>query len=394
MTYPTVRIRPGHDKRFRGGSPWLYSNEIDMDEGVRALEPGSIVRVMAGPGKIMGVAHFNPRSLIAARLLTRNKDATIDEAFIRYRLERALALRDRLYERPFYRLVHAEGDGLPGLVVDRYGEVIVLQVNSAGMQAMLPAIIAALVALLEPRAIFARNDSPVREHEGLELENELVYGELPDPVVLEENGLSFVTDIAAGQKTGWYFDQRDNRAFVGRLARDASVLDLYAYGGGFAANALAGGARSALAVDRSADALACARQSAERQGVGDRLELRQADVFKEAGALADAKARFDVVVADPPPFVPTKKDLASGLKGYRKLARLSAALVREPGFLVIGCCSHHVGRDAFRAEVRAGVKAAGRGGRVIRLAGAGPDHPIHPDLPETAYLKLLVLALD
>ena len=394
MSYPTVRIQPGRDKRLRGGSPWIYSNELVIDEAAKGLEPGALVRLVSANNKTMGVAHLNARSLIAARLLTRNKDAVVDEAFLRHRIERALALRERIYDRPFYRLVHAEGDGLPGLVVDRYGSVLVVQTNTAGMQSMQALVMGVLEQCLQPEAIIARNDSPARTLEGLPAERGVLKGGTIDSTHVDEGGLTFEINLQESQKTGWYFDQRENRQFVRSLAKDLSVLDLYSYAGGFALNAIAGGARNAVAVDSSSGALAIATRSAELQGVGDRLETRRSDVFKEADALSGQKRRFDLVIADPPPFVRSRKDLAAGLKGYRKLSRMAAALVSEPGFLAVGCCSHNVSMEAFRDEVRAGTRAAGRGGRIIHSSGAGPDHPIHPCLPETAYLKFLVMALD
>ncbi len=392
--YPTIKIQRGHDRRQKAGAPWLFSNELRLDEAARRLPAGSIVRLMAPTGKIVGVAHFNPHSLIAARLLTRNKDAVIDQAFLERRLARALSLREKLYDRPYYRLIHAEGDGLPGLVVDRYGSLLVVQLNTAGMVALEAEVCTALRQVTGVGTILARNDSPGRSLEGLPEETRVIEGTVPDQVLVDENGLSFVTNPAAAQKTGWYYDQALNRAFAARLARDARVLDLYSYAGGFALTCLAAGARSALAVDRSAAALALAQASAARQGVADRFATRTAEAFAAIDALAGEKARFDLVIADPPAFVPAKKDLAAGLRGYRKLAREAAGLVGEAGFFVIACCSHNVCLDAFAAEVTAGIRAAGRGARQIYQAGAAPDHPIHPALPETAYLKCLAYALD
>ncbi len=394
MTYPTIKIARGHDRRQKAGSPWLFSNELRMDDAAKALPAGSIVRLMAPTGKIVGVAHFNPHSLIAARLLSRNKDAVIDRAYLERRIARALALRERLYDRPFYRLIHAEGDGLPGLVVDRYGDHVVVQLNTAGMMALAADVTAALDAALAPASILARNDSPGRSMEGLAEEVRVLKGEVPERVVVEENGLVFVTDPRAAQKTGWYYDQSMNRAFAARLARDARVLDLYAYAGGFALTCLARGAKSALAVDRSTAMLALADASATQQGVAQRFSTRTAEVFPAIEALAAEKARFDLVIADPPAFVRAKKDLAVGLRGYRKLARDASALVAEAGFFVMACCSHNVSPDAFAHEVTAGIRAAGRGARLLYQAGAAPDHPVHPALPETAYLKCLAFALD
>ena len=393
-SYPTIKIARGHDRRQKAGAPWLFSNELKMDDAAKALPSGSVVRLMAPTGKIVGVAHFNAHSLIAARLLSRNKDAVIDRAFLERRIARALALRERLYDRPFYRLVHAEGDGLPGLVVDRYCDLLVVQLNTAGMVAMESQITAALEAVLSPATILARNDSPGRSMEGLAEEVRILRGEVPERVLVEENGLAFVTNPAAAQKTGWYYDQSMNRAFAARLAKGAKVLDLYAYAGGFALTCLAHGAKSALAVDRSAPMLALADASAVEQGVADRFSTRVGEVFPVIEGLAADKARFDLVIADPPAFVRAKKDLAVGLRGYRKLARDASGLVGEAGFFVMACCSHNVSPEAFAEEVTAGIRAAGRGARLLYQAGAAPDHPIHPALPETAYLKCLAFALD
>lgn len=394
MSYPTVRIQPGKDKRYRSGSPWLFSNELVMDDHAKAIGPGSLVRVMDGHGKTLGVAHFNPHSLIAARMLTRNKDAEIDKGFLVHRLKRALGLRDRLYPAPDYRLIHAEGDGLPGLVIDRFGSAVSVQLNTAGMQEMQPLIVAALDEVIAPDCILLRNDAPVRQLEGLKQYVEVIKGSLPERLSLKENGLEFRAALGSGQKTGWYFDQRDNRLAAARFAKNAHVLDLYAYGGGFGLMCLASGAQSAVCVDRSSSALELARESARVQGVADQLKTEEADSFAAIGSLIDAKRRFEVVIADPPPFVRSKKDLAAGLKGYRKLARGSAALVSEGGVLVIACCSHNVLPEIFRQEVWAGIKAAGRGGRLLDQRGASCDHPIHPGLPETAYLECLTFMLD
>jgi 23S rRNA (cytosine1962-C5)-methyltransferase len=394
MTYPTIKILPGQDRRMRTGSPWLFSNELRMDAEAKAVPPGSLVRLMAPSGKTLGVAQFNPHSLIAARMLTRNKDAEIDRRFVARRIARALQLRERLFDTPHYRLIHAEADGLPGLVVDRFGDTLVAQINTAGMQALEGQIVEALEEVVAPRTIIARNDSPSRQLEGLDTEVKALKGELGAPIELVENGLTFVTDPAGGQKTGWFYDQRVNRLFAAQLARGEAVLDVYSYCGGFALAAAAHGATAVTGVDSSAAALELAAASARRQGRGAEAGFVRAEAFAFLDAAAQEKRRFGVVIADPPAFVKSRKDLGSGLKGYRKLARMSAALVTEPGFLCLGCCSHHVGQEEFATEAWAGIREAGRGGRLIRSAGAGPDHPIHPALPETAYLKFLTYALD
>jgi 23S rRNA (cytosine1962-C5)-methyltransferase len=349
---------------------------------------------MAPSGKMLGVAQFNPHSLIAARLLTRNKDAEIDRAFVARRVARALQLRDRLFDRPCYRLVHAEADGLPGLVVDRFGDTLVVQFNTAGIDALTPQVVAALEEVVRPRAIVARNDGPSRQLEGLSLEVKALKGELPERLELVENGLTFVADPGGGQKTGWFYDQRANRAFAAGLAKGQDVLDVYTYCGGFALNAAAAGASSVTAVDSSAHALELAAASAARQGTAGIATFAKAEAFSFLERAGADKRRFGLVIADPPAFVKGRKDFGAGLKGYRKLAWMAASVVAEPGFLCLGCCSHHVSVEQFATEAWHGIREAGRGGRLLLTAGAGPDHPVHPALPETAYLKFLTYALD
>lgn len=395
MTYPTIHVLKGHDARLRSGHPWLFSNELRIDEAAKAIEPGSPVRLMAPNGNIMGVAQFNPHSLIAGRLFSRNKDAVIDKAFLKRRIERALALRSRLFDKPFYRLVHAEGDGLPGLVVDRFGtDCLVVQLNTAGIDRLREPLVAALKEVTGVANVLARNDTPVRRLEGLGERVETLDGTVPERLWIEENGLSFLIDPYGGQKTGWFYDHRLNRAFVRGLARGLDVLDLYSHSGGFGLMALAGGAKRALLVDRSKGALDLAAEGAARQGVADRLEGMEGEAFRLTEQLAVEKRRFGLVIADPPAFVKSKKDRPQGLRAYRKLAREGAALVTEPGILCLACCSYNVSAADFAAEAWGGIKAAGRGGRLLHTAFAGPDHPVHPALPETGYLKFLVYALD
>jgi 23S rRNA (cytosine1962-C5)-methyltransferase len=394
MSHPTIRILPGHDKRLRGGGPWLYSNEVQMDRAAKEVPPGTVVRLVSHDGKAMALAQLNPHSLICARVLTRNTEAAIDARFLARRLERALALRTRLFEAPYYRLVHAEADSLPGLIADRYGDILVLQINTIGMSRLEAELLEAVEQVLAPQAILLRNDSAIRTLEGLPEEVRLVKGQVPARVELEEGGLPFLADLLQGQKTGWFYDQRPNRAFAARLARGQRVLDLYSYGGGFGLQALAGGAEEALMVDRAEAALALARASAERQGVGERCRVLKKEVFEACEELAEEKARFGLVIADPPAFVKSKKDLAVGLRGYRKLARQAATLVAEGGFLCLASCSHQVGEEDFGREVFAGIRAAGRGARLLYRGFAGPDHPVHPALPEGAYLKFHAYALD
>ncbi len=393
-TYPTVTLLPRHARRVASGHPWVYSNEIRMTPEAKALPPGNLVRLVTDAGETLGIAGFNPHSLVAARLLERSGKAVIDAGFLVARIRRCLVLREKLYAAPCYRLVHAEADGLPGVIVDRFGDALAVQLNSATMELLRAALLQALDEVLAPRTIVLRNDSPVRALEGLAREVEVVRGDAAEPVTLTEDDARFLADLTGGQKTGWFFDQRDNRSFVAGLARGSRLLDLYAHSGGFALRSAVGGARQVFAVDSSADALALAERSATLNGVADRCTFVRADAFAEMERLKSTQGRFDIVVADPPAFVKTKKDLGSGSRGYRKMVRLAARLVAPGGFLFVASCSHHVSGDLFDEQVRRGLGDARRSGRVLRRAGAGPDHPVHPWLPESAYLKARVLQLD
>jgi len=391
---PSVTLLPGRHKRGEGGHPWIYSNEVRIDAAAKVLSPGTLVTMRRADDSALGVAMFNPHSLVAARLLDRDAGRAIGRRFFARRFERALRLRDRLFELPYYRLVHAEADGLPGLVVDRFAGVLVAQFNAAGIARFEPLVLEVLDSLLAPEAVLLRNDSPARVLEGLPSETRVAKGTVDGPVVVRENGIEFLADPLAGQKTGWFFDQRDNRQFVAALARNARVLDLYCFTGGFALQAAVAGTATVLGIDSSAAALELAASAADRNGVGEICEFRRGDVFREAARLAAAGERFDIVIADPPAFAKSRKDVPAALRGYRKLARLAASVTNGGGVLFLACCSHNVTEAEFAEAVRRGLGDAGRGARILRIAGADADHPIHPALPETAYLKAMTLALD
>lgn len=391
---PTIQLKPGTHRRAMGGHPWVYSNEITMTAEAKALPPGTLVRLLAHDGRPLGTAMFNPHTLIAARLIAAEPDAAIDRDFLARRLEQAKALRDRLFGTPHYRLIHAEADGLPGAVIDRYGDVVVLQLNSAGMDALAGELTAAIETVLAPAAILLRNDSGARTLEGLPLETRWLKGERAGPIEIRENGARFLADLREGQKTGWFFDQRENRAGVAALAAGQRMLDLYCYGGGFAIQAALAGATEAIGIDRSEPALALATEAAALNGVAERCRFARGEVFAELDRLRDGGQRFGIVVADPPAFVKSKKDIGAGSRAYRKLARMSASVVAPGGFLFIASCSHNMETGAFAEEVRRGVQDAGRSARILRRSGAAADHPVHPALPESAYLKAELLQLD
>ncbi|KAF0104661.1 MAG: 23S rRNA (cytosine1962-C5)-methyltransferase [Rhodospirillaceae bacterium] len=388
---PTVILRAGEDRRVRAGHPWAFSNEILMDADAKAIPAGSLATLRAPGGEPLALVTFNPHSLIAARVLSTNPEAQVDALFIGRRLTQAAALRDRLVGVPYYRLIHAEADGLPGVIIDRFGDAFVVQVNTAGMDALTPVLLEALEAEFSPTTIILKNDSPVRELEGLKREVVVAKGQAGS-IELIENDARFVADLSEGQKTGWFYDQRDNRRFMAGLAKDARVLDAYCYSGGFGVLAATRGATSVVCLDRSQPALNAAQQAAALNGVDKIVSFRKGEVFE---TLEKEKPRsYEVVICDPPAFVKSRKDLKTGAQGYRKLVRLAAPLVTKGGFFFVASCSHLVDPPLFAEQVRRGLRDAERSGRILLSSGAALDHPVHPNLPETAYLKAMVLQLD
>jgi 23S rRNA (cytosine1962-C5)-methyltransferase len=375
---------------LRAGSPWAFSNEIATTPELRHIPPGSLVRIEGDDRWRYGTFTFNPHSLIAARLCDRDPAAVIDLDWLRARLESAIELRRRVCDTPFHRLVHAEADRLPGLVIDRFGEVAVMQANTAGMDRLTPLIVEALTSLLPLAAVVARNDAPARRHEGLAEEVKLLRG-ADATATVTEGGVCFPVDLLGGQKTGWYFDQRPNRDRVAGLAPGARVLDVFSHTGGFGLRCAAASAASVTLVDTSAPALERAMQAAELNGIAARVQMRREDGFEAMTRLRETGEHFDVVVCDPPAFAKSRKDAEAGLRAYGRMARLGAALVEPGGFLFVASCSHHAPAEAWATQIASGLLKARRDGRVLFTGGAGPDHPVHPHLPETGYLKAQLL---
>lgn len=387
----TVKLRPGKGRRLAQGAPWAFADEIAMDRRTRKLPPGALVRLVEGE-RALGLAAFNPESQIAARLIDPDPEAMVDEDWFAARLARALALRERLYDGPFYRLVHAEGDGLPGVVIDRYGGAAVVQPNAAWADRLIGPMADALADVTGSATIIVNAASRARGLEGLNERVEVLRGTLDGPVEVPMNGALYLADLMGGQKTGLYYDQRENHAFVRRIARGARMLDVFAHVGGFGLAALAGGAAGVVALDSSAPALELADEAARRMGVADRYEAQRADAFHALAGLGGE--RFDIVICDPPAFAPSKQAVPQGLRAYEGLARLVAPLVAPGGIVGLCSCSHAVGVDAFHRACVAGLRRAGREGALIRSGRAGPDHPVHIGLPETGYLKALFYRLD
>lgn len=392
---PTVRLRPKAEARaLRHGFPWVYADELVTDRRTQGLIPGTIARLEDAERQPLGTVTVNPKSKIIARMLDRDAAAVIDRDWIAARLTRALTLRDRLYDAPFYRLVHAEADGLPGVVIDRFGDAAVVQPNAAWAEAMIGDLAEALAAVTGVTTIVKNGTGRARGLEGLAEETLVVLGALHGPVPVPMNGATYMADLLGGQKTGLFFDQRPNHAFAASLAKGARVLDVFSHVGGFALAALAAGAGSALAVDASAPALDLAAAGAAASGRADRFSTRKGDAFAVMEALAGEGATFDLVVCDPPAFAPSKPALQAGLRAYERVAKLAAPLVAPGGFLGLCSCSHAVDLAQFRNASARGIGRGGRRSQLLHTGFAGPDHPQLPQLAESGYLKALFFRLD
>jgi 23S rRNA (cytosine1962-C5)-methyltransferase len=389
-----LRLRPGCDRRLRGGHLWVYSNEVDIAHSpLKDFSPGDPVLLEDSRGKPLAIAYVNPNTLICARILSRNYRQQADRQLIRQRVESALQLRQSLYPQPFYRLIYGDSDGLPGLVVDRYGTVLVLQVNTAGMERMLDDIIAVLQATVKPAAIVLRNDAAMRKLEGLDSYVRLAAGELEEPVLITENDTEFAVPVLDGQKTGWFYDHRLNRYATQRLARGARVLDVCSYIGGWGVQAAVAGAREVLMLDSSASALQLALENAERNGCGASCAVHEGNAQQAMRELYQEGRRFDLVVLDPPAFIKRRKDVRQGLQGYHRINELAMRLVEPGGYLVSASCSMHLTEESLMDVVRASGRQSQRDVRIIGRGYQGPDHPVHPAIAETAYLKTLFCQL-
>ncbi|WP_411572324.1 RSP_2647 family RNA methyltransferase [Thioclava sp. A2] len=395
MTRPVVRLRPKAEARaIRHGFPWVFADELVVDRRTKGMEPGTIATLEDAERRPLATVTVNPNSKIIARVMDRDAEAEIDRAWLVARLTHALALRERLFDQPFYRLVHAESDGLPGVIIDRFGDAAVVQPNAAWSEAMIDDLAAALIAVTGVTTIVKNGSGRARSLEGLTEETALMQGELDAPIPVSMNGATYMADILGGQKTGLFYDQRPNHAFAARLAKGARVLDVFSHVGGFALACLAGGAQSALAVDASAPALGLATKGAGAMGAADRFATRQGDAFATLEALAAEGAQFDVVICDPPAFAPAKPALQAGLRAYERVARLAAPLVAPGGFLGLCSCSHAADLTQFRAASSRGIGKGGRRAQLLHTGYAGPDHPTLPQLAETGYLKSLFFRLD
>jgi len=392
VTGNVLRLAKNQDRRLRAGHVWVYSNEVDTAQTpLKAFTPGQPVQIENAQGKWLGSGYVNPGSLICARIVSRDRSVAVDGSLLVHRLKVALSLRERLYSRPYYRLLFGEADGVPGLVVDRYGDYVAVQVTTAGIEALRDELVAALVKVLKPRGVVLRNDSSIRELEGLDRYVELAHGEVPARVPIEEGDSRFEVSLYEGQKTGWFFDQSANRdAFVRHVA-GRRVLDVCSYVGAWSVRAAMAGAEAVTAVDVSAAALEQVNDNAARNGVGNRVATLHGDAFGVMRDLRADREQFDIVVLDPPAFIKRRKDQKEGLLAYRRLNEAALRLLGRDGLLVTASCSFHLNRDELLRTVQQAARHSDRSLQMLQYGQQSPDHPVHPAVPETAYLKAYTL---
>ncbi|MFC5694908.1 class I SAM-dependent rRNA methyltransferase [Pseudomonas sp. GCM10022186] len=394
MSLPSLRLKANADRRLRAGHLWVYSNEVDVvATPLNAFQPGDQAILEAAGGKPLGVVALSPNNLICARLVSRDVKHVLDKSLLVHRINVALSLRERLFDKPFYRLVYGDSDLLPGLVVDRFGDHLVVQLASAAMERNKDAVLDALVQVLKPRGVLWKNDSSARDAEGLERYVDTAFGVVPEWVALEENGVKFEAPVMEGQKTGWFYDHRMNRARLAPYVKGKRVLDLFSYIGGWGVQAAAFGATEVFCVDASGFALDGVERNATLNGVAEQVTCVEGDVFEALKELKAAEERFDVVIADPPAFIKRKKDLKNGEAAYRRLNEQAMRLLNKDGILVSASCSMHLPEDDLQNILLSSARHLDRNILLLERGGQGPDHPVHPAIAETRYIKSLTCRL-
>ncbi|TVO76620.1 class I SAM-dependent rRNA methyltransferase [Sedimenticola selenatireducens] len=392
MTFAPLRLKKNEDRRLRAGHCWIYSNEIDTAvTPLQGMEPGQLVEIFNDKGKLLGTGYVNPHSLISARIVSRDHKHPVNGSLMVHRLKVALSLRERLYTQPFYRLVFGESDGLPGLVIDRFGDYLVIQITTAGMERMKSDILAAVEKVLKPAGVLFRNDTASRELEGLAPYVEDALGGWPDVLTVEEHGVRFNVPSQGGQKTGWFFDQAVNRGRMIPYIQGKRVLDVCSYIGAWGVQAAVKGATEVICVDASSSALDAVDGNAQLNGVAERVAGLQGDAFDALRELRLANERFDVVLVDPPAFIKRKKDTKQGTLAYRRLNQLALQLLNKDGMLISSSCSHHMSESSLLQEIQQAARHTDRSLQLLERGFQAPDHPVHPAIAETAYLKCFYL---
>jgi len=387
----TLSLKKYEDRRLREGHLWIYSNEVDTAKTpLKTLEAGEQVIIEDFAGKKLGIATVSPNSLICARLINRDVKHPLDKSLIVYRLNQALSLRERFYDEPYYRLVYGDSDGLCGLVVDRFGDYCVVQTTTAGMEKVKDDIVQALVKVLNPVGILFKNDSKARALEGLPSYIEVAYGDVPKLLPLVENGVKFLAPAHDGQKTGWFYDHRESRAQLQRVVKGKRVLDVFSYAGSWGVQAAAFGASEVTCIDASEFALDIVKQNAALNDLEDKVHTLQGDAFQMLTELKQQGQQFDVIILDPPAFMQKRKDHANGLQAYRRINELAMRLLVRDGILISGSCSMHLKTEELVDVIRGASRHLDKSAQVVFIGGQGADHPVHPAIPETAYLKCVM----
>lgn len=394
MTYPIIQLKKDQDRRIQAGHSWIYSNEIDISvTPLKQFTAGELVLVSTNQGKKIGIAYINPQTLLCARLLTRHINEIIEIQFFQTRILNALKRRQRIFTTPYYRLVFGESDGLPGLIIDRYNDVLVGQINTAGMERFKDIITEALINILSPKHLLWRNDSSYRELEGLNLYTEIGYGEAKSHCIIEENNTLFNIPLIEGQKTGWFYDHRFSRQRISTYAQDKTILDVFSYVGGFGIQLAKHGARQVTCIDSSEKALNLIKENAKLNQLEDKIHTQHADAFKALETFKIEKNRFDIIIVDPPAFIKRKKDQAAGEQAYARLNQLAMELLAPEGILLSASCSMHLGRNELLNILRKSGLKANRFPIVLEQLHQAPDHPVHPTIEETDYLKGFILGV-
>ncbi|MCB1760274.1 MAG: class I SAM-dependent rRNA methyltransferase [Gammaproteobacteria bacterium] len=387
-----LTLKKGCDARLKAGHCWVYSNEIDITrQPLKGLTPGDPVELLNAQGRWLGSGYLNPNSLIVARLVSRDRQHPLSRSLLVHRLKMALGLRERCYDKPFYRLLYGESDGLPGLIVDRFGDVLVVQINTAGMERMREDLLAALDKVIAPRCVILRNDSGARALEGLPRHVEVAQGRAPERLLIEESDSRFEVAAIESQKTGWFFDQARNRRKMLAYVPGRRVLDVCSYVGAWGVQAAVAGATDVFCVDSSASALDQLQRNAQLNGVTQQVAALQGDAFDALRELRAAQERFDVVMVDPPAFIKRRKDLREGTLAYRRLNQAAMQLLSKEGILITSSCSHHMSAQSLLDVTQRAGRHLDRSLQLLEQGYQAPDHPIHPAIQESAYLKTFYL---
>jgi len=388
MAHPELYLKKNEDKRLRKGHLWIFSNEVDTKRTpLDTFSAGDMVVVKDNTGKSLGSAYINPQTLVCARIISRKVSAKMGGNFFKTRLVSALALRERFFDAPYYRLVFGESDGFPGLVIDRFGTILSVQITTAGIEKQKEILISTLIDLFSPEAIILKNDASQRKLENLSQQTEVVYGTVPETIIIEENNAQFVLNPVSGQKTGWFYDHRNSRAQLVKLAKKQRVLDLFSYSGAWGIPAAMAGASEVVCVDSSESALSMANKSAELSQVTEKMQFVRSDVFDFLKQARERNERYGIIILDPPALIKRKKDFKAGYEAYRRLNQLALQVLENNGILVSASCSHHLSKANLHEILRSSARHIDRHMVFFATAGQGFDHPVHPAIPETEYLK-------